>query len=308
MKLLEQMAAGLGLPKVTIQVLARKANHAYKVYTIPKRSGGSREIHHPSKELKALQRWLLQNVINYWPVHGAAAAYRPNLSIAHNAKRHAGSNYLLRMDLQNFFPSITSEDVKTYLTQSDFSKLEKWQSVDFDLFTALVCRNGQLTIGAPTSPALSNALCADLDHELEAVAHARDTIYTRYADDLFFSTVRADVLRVFPDLVKEILKSLGCPAGLAINDSKTRHSSKKGRRQITGLVLGSDGVVGVGRKRKRYIRSLIHSFDTLAPTERQRLAGLIAFTRSVEPDFINALIIKFGSNRIVQAQRMEYES
>lgn len=302
--LLRDMTVGLGLPARVIQALARKASHAYKVYSIPKRGGGFREIHHPSKELKALQRWLLHNVIVRWPVHTAAVAYRPNLSIADNAEKHVQSRYLLRMDFQRFFPSITARDVITYLNCTEFPKLNNWDASDLDLFTALVCRNGCLTIGAPTSPALSNALCFDLDRQLEAASHAREVAYTRYADDLFFSTGRRDVLKVFPDLVAAVIRNLRYPGSLVIKQTKTRHSSKKGRRQVTGLVLKSDNSVGVGRERKRYIRSLIHKLASLAPAQRRQLAGLLAFTRSIEPDFVNALILKFGPERIAEAQEM----
>jgi len=69
--------------------------------------------------------------------------------------------------------------------------------------------------------------------------------------------------------------------------------------------LRSDEVLGIGRKRKRYIRGLIHKFDLLPPSERRRLAGLLAFARSIEPDFINALIMKFGPERIAEAQQMQ---
>jgi len=303
--LLTQMSTTLGLPKRVIQALSRKASHAYKVYTIPKRDGGARVIHHPSKELKALQRWLVYNVISHWPVHSAAMAYRPNLNILANATKHNHSRFLLRMDFQDFFPSITSEDVNTYLENLRFSEQLKWDSGDLELFAALVCRQGVLTIGAPSSPALSNALCFDLDQQLESLAHARNVIYTRYADDLFFSTIRPDVLKDFPDLVKEVAKDLSCPAGLMVKESKTRHSSKKGRRQVTGLLLGSDDVIGIGRPRKRYIRGLIHKFDSLTPTEKRRLAGLLAFARSIEPDFVNALILKFGTERIAEVQNLQ---
>ena len=100
------------------------------------------------------------------------------------------------------------------------------------------------------------------------------------------------------------MADLGCPAALAIKESKTRHSSRRGRRQVTGLVLRSDEAVGIGRKRKRYIRGLIHRFRSLPDLEKRRLAGLLAFARSIEPDFINALILKYGPERIGEVQQM----
>jgi RNA-directed DNA polymerase len=300
--LLNQMASRLGLPERVIRAIARKANHSYKTYTIPKRTGGLREIHHPSKPLKALQRWLLDHVIIQWPVHDAATAYRLKLGIAENAERHVRSRYLLRMDFERFFPSITAEDLMKYLESEHFEL--GWDETDFEVFTSIICRDSRLTIGAPTSPALSNAICLDLDGQLEAIAHTNGVTYTRYADDLFFSTVTADILKDIPARVQAVLDGLRWPAQLVIREGKTRHSSKRGRRQVTGLVLKSDGAVGIGRQRKRFIRGLVHKAQSLSAAEKRQLAGLLAFARSVEPDFINALILKFGPERIADAQEM----
>jgi RNA-directed DNA polymerase len=300
--LLNQMATRLGLPGQVIRAIARKANHSYKTYKIPKRTGGAREIHHPSKPLKALQRWLLDNVIMQWPVHDAAIAYRRKLGIAQNAERHVGSRYLLRMDFAKFFPSITAEDVMKYL-ENEHAELE-WDATDLEVFISVLCRQGRLTIGAPTSPALSNAICFELDRQLEAIARAHGVTYTRYADDLFFSTVGKDILKNIPTQVQAVVEGLSWPRQLVIQQEKTRHSSKRGRRQVTGLVLKSDGAVGIGRHRKRFIRSLVHRAESLSGAERRKLAGLLAFARSVEPDFINALILKFGPERVADVQQM----
>lgn len=102
--ILEKMSSELSLPAGYVARLIRTASHQYKRYEIPKRGGGMREIFHPSRRLKALQRWLLANVVESWPVHGAAMAYIPGVSIMDNARVHAESKYLLRMDLEKFFP------------------------------------------------------------------------------------------------------------------------------------------------------------------------------------------------------------
>src|SRR5207253_2145401 len=109
------------------------------------------------------------------------------------------------------------------------------------------------------------------------------------------------------EIVERVVGELRWPTQLSINAEKTRHSSKRGRRQVTGLVLTSDGLLGIGRQRKRCIRSLIHSAPSLSPAEKRQLAGLLAFARSVEPDFINALVLKFGPERIAEVQQMADE-
>lgn len=297
MALLEDMSHGLMLPLPLLQGIVRKASHSYKRYEIDKRQGGKREIHHPSKELKALQRWLNHNVIAKWPMHDAAYAYRRGRSIGDHARRHAASAFLLRLDLKNFFPSITAADVASFLRR-DLAPQRSWRDEDRDMFVEIVCRFGRLTIGAPSSPALSNALCFDLDFQLAALSEETDLTYTRYADDLFFSTHRRGVLGEVPERVSGILRGLELPAGLQLRADKTRHSSKKGRRQVTGLVLGSDSEVHLGRNRKRFIRRQIFRWESLSRDEQRTTAGLVAFAMSIEPDFINALVLKYGQERI----------
>ena len=94
--------------------------------------------------------------------------------------------------------------------------------------------------------------------------------------------------------VSEIVPKLRVPANLQINGCKTRHSSKRGARRVTGIVLGSDGTPHVGRGLKRKIRALIHRFDSLDEPNRASLAGLIAYATGFEPDFLNRLIDKYG--------------
>ena len=128
----------------------------------------------------------------------------------------------------------------------DTAPQRNWGVEDRTLFAQIVCRFGRLTIGAPTSPALSNALCFALDSQLAALSLELGVTYTRYADDLFFSTTQRDVLGHLQGATAEILRALDCPAGLQLHEDKTRHSSKRGRRQVTGLVLGSDGQIHLG--------------------------------------------------------------
>lgn len=254
-------------------------------------------IHHPARELKTLQRWLLRRVISDFPVHSAAVAYRNGVTIWDNALAHVRNHFLLRMDLTDFFPSITFEDVELYL-----DRMGGWDAVEKNFFCELVCREYVLTIGAPTSPTLSNALCYELDKRLTNLAQERDTIYTRYADDFFFSTNEPGVLREMESEVKRCCKELDCPSDLSVNTKKTRHSSKKRARRVTGIVLGSDLKPHVGRKLKRRIRAMVHQYDQLGPEEKASLAGLISYVIGFDREFLNALIMKYGTERVIAAR------
>lgn len=291
--LIQRISKSLLVPEKSIMQVIQSASHQYKTYTIAKRNGDRRTIHHPSKRLKALQRWIATEVISKFPVHESAMAYRQGISIRDNAEAHRGSAFLLRMDFSKFFESISSEDIVAFL-----GSVRDFKPHDIDTFVKLVCRNGALTIGAPSSPSLSNAMCLELDSRIAAYCSAHEINYTRYADDLFFSTTKPNILGLVPDTVANIIASLPYPANLSINKTKTKHSSKKGLRRITGLTLTPDGGVVVGRGLKRSVRARIYKFDGLDNDAREQLLGHLAYIQSIDPDFINALTEKYGSKLI----------
>ena len=297
--LLEQMADELSLAPQYISMVAATAAHRYRKYLIKGRSGTPREVCHPSRPLKALQRWLARRILCDLRVHDAATAYEHGRGIRLNAERHRGSRYLLRMDFTDFFPSLGSSDVETLFERAKSSGEvdASWSTDDTALLVHLVCRFGSLVIGAPTSPKLANALCFDMDEALAALSKRHDCVYTRYADDLFFSSTRPSVLAKVEQEVKKVVAGLAHPGHLKINVSKTRHSSMAGRRAVTGIILTSDGKLSLGRSRKRKVRSLVYKYSTLSESERQSLRGWLAYCRSIEPDFINALVLKFGAER-----------
>jgi len=179
------------------------------------------------------------------------------------------------MDLAEFFPSITQVDVGKYIVDHPVF-FAAWTPADIDVFCSIVCGNSALTIGAPTSPALSNALCYEMDSDLAALSARNDVLYSRYADDLFFSTDHPGTLKTLEAEGAKAIAHLDVPANLRVNTKKTRHSSKRRARRVTGIVIGSDGSTYIGRHYKRRIRALIHKIDSLDAAARTSLAGTIA--------------------------------
>jgi RNA-directed DNA polymerase len=301
MSLQSRMANELFLSTQYVSLLTRTASKRYKSYNIPKRRGGFRTIFHPSRELKALQRWLVFNVIAEWPVHPAASAYRQHRSIKDNAGIHRHNAFLLKLDFDSFFPSITADDIHRYLELGPAAELQ-WTGRDISTFLNIVCRNDQLIIGAPTSPSLSNALCFELDRRVAAWAAERGIAYSRYADDIALSCNQPDVLRTALAFVEDTLQLLPTPRRLRMNHAKTRHLSRKHRRVVTGIVLTPAGDLSLGRHRKRMLRSLIHSYQALSVEEKRSLAGLLSYAISIEPDLVNRLVIKFGAELVKKAR------
>lgn len=295
--LLEDCAKANGISRTHLLALARSASHRYKMYSIPKRAGGRREIHHPARQLKAVQRWLLHEVIAHWPVHPAAFAYRKGVGIARHGEVHRGAKYTLRLDFQDFFPSITVSDYRSFVASSS-DLFSKWTPEDHVFFDSIVFRFGRLTIGAPTSPALSNALCMQMDMELFNLSGELGCRYSRYADDLFFSCGVPGVLSLAEERIKRVIAGLAVPAGLRVNEEKTRHRSRKGKQVVTGVVLTSQGGLSVGRDLKRVLRAQVHQLPSLSNEERSKLAGMLAYVHSVEPDFVSRLRSRYGDSTV----------
>ncbi len=294
--ILERISTQLALPVSFLAKVANTASHRYKRYELDKRTGGKREIYHPARELKLIQRWLLRNVLAQLPVHFVATAYQKGSTIRRNAEMHVANNYILRVDFQNFFPSLAGSDVERVLRVNRKAlvdvELTDW---DIDFIRLIVCRFDALTIGAPTSHQLSNAIMYDFDVTWLETAETMGVSYTRYADDLYFSTNRTNVLMGILHGLENYLTVHPAPA-LKINKRKTAFSSRKYRRLAAGLVLTSDRKISIGRPRKRMLKSLVEKLkhNKLEPEELSNLRGWIAYMRSVEPGFVLSLQEKHG--------------
>lgn len=306
--LLGEVARFLRLPPDEVSRLATRAPTSYKRYLVPKRSGGSREILHPAKTTKAIQYAIMHLYLSRLPVHEAAFAYRYALKspLRQVAIIHAAYRYTVRLDLENFFPSIKPTDLLTVWRATRFPQLNK-EDEDFLTCSIFAKRRGGgpfLAIGAPASPVISNAVMVQTDIRLSAFANGRNGAYSRYADDLFFSTNRKGECRDFSLEVRGALEESRSPR-LILNAKKTRYMSMKGRRTVTGLILTPDGGVSIGRARKRYVKKLLCDVEhtKLDKEKMAYLRGMLAFILDVEPDFYNRLAIKYGATVMQQARR-----
>jgi len=278
------------------------APHRYKEYTIPKRNGrGLREIAQPAKELKVLQRVVLDEYFSDLPIHSAAMAYREGIGIKDNAEKHSPNQYLLKMDFSDFFPSIKSEDFLAHVRKhKGVVKIEdKFAIKKLFFWVKKGSSVHKLSIGAPSSPFISNTLMFDFDCALDDLCKNEGVTYTRYADDITLTTNKAGVLFKFPSIVENILEQIEYPR-LTVNTKKTVFSSKKSNRHVTGLVLANDNSVSLGRERKRYIKSLVYKFSSsgMPSADILHLKGLLSFAKHVEPKFYDSLVKKYGSQVI----------
>jgi len=286
---LKSLSVDLGILPGQLQHIIETAPLRYKVFTIPKRDGTPRVVAQPAREVKAIQRWVVNDLGSVLPLHSAATAYRPGASIKKNAASHVDSNFIMKMDFSNFFPSITFDDLVRHLSNTVSDRYDEGAiKLIATVSTWAPDRRPplRLCIGAPSSPLLSNSILYEFDRQINDLATKEAVTYTRYADDLTFSSKRRNVLPKFTNLVTSIAASLEYPS-LRVNTKKTVFASRAGRRVVTGVTLTSTHELSVGRERKRLIRAMYHRFllGLLTADEIQRLQGLISFVDNIEPGF-----------------------
>jgi hypothetical protein len=285
-----------GLTQEDVLRLIRSAPRRYKVFEIPKRSGGTREIAQPAREVKLIQQILMDHVLADLPVHDAATAYCKGRSIATNASRHRGSGPILKMDFRDFFPSIRSEDWVLYCRNAQIL-----DEGDAELSAQIFFRRAKhehvlkLSIGAPSSPMLSNILMRSFDTVVSMEASKRRITFTRYADDLTFSGQRIGMLKDMLGVVQSAVRQIQRPK-LIINSDKTTFVTPKYRRVVTGVTLANDGSLSLGRERKRRLFASVHHAlqGKLDRDDLLHLSGLLAFANVAEPSFIQRLYKKYG--------------
>jgi len=306
--LVEQMSKEIGLPQDQILKIAKQASHAYKTYSIKKRSSaGYRTISHPSRILKLLQSWLATRFLSVLPIHECVYSYRKDISIKAHAAIHQSNNYLLRVDLTDFFPSITQKDIYNLLLANRELYSPNLTDEDFKFVLRVACKGNAITIGAPSSPVLSNAILYNFDVIWAKRAKELSVIYTRYADDLYFSTNEPNVLSKVLEEVRENLNTLSWPK-LRINELKTIFTSRKRKRVVTGLVLTSTNKLSIGRDKKRHVKSLIHQFilGKLSESDASYLKGYLSYAVNVEPSFMESLKTKYGEGFLVELSKLKY--
>ena len=206
---------------------------------------------------------------------------------------------LLGWILKLFFPSFSEEHLGRFFSEQNSLRDLGLSSEDLEFLVSMLTRNGAVTIGAPSSPAVTNAMMYEFDSQIFEFARMGGVIYTRYADDLFVSAHAPDLLE---GMSTQIVRASGTYrfANLNINNSKTAYLSKRYRRAITGLIITSDGKISIGRERKRKIRAMVHQY-TLGQFKEDcvgHIGGLVAFAKGTDTEFYAALEKKYGESRI----------
>lgn len=278
-------------------ILSRLENHDkyYREVLIPKKSGGKREIHFPSVEIKAIQYFILEKYLSDIEVSDCATAYKKNTSILDNVSIHLGNKHFLKIDLKDFFDSLNYETAKKILTKFFENDLNEDDVEEILQFTTYKNRFIQ---GAVTSPAISNILFKEIDDAIVlAVSDLSNVRYSRYSDDIIISS-----LDLIPDKVLETISDILKNYGFRINPKKTYFTSNPNIVKITGLNIVGYDKVKVGTKYKKEIKNMIYhklKYGEESKDSCEKIIGKLMFLKYVEPDYYNFLNIKYMKNKVL---------
>ncbi len=240
----------------------------YIRFKMPKKTGGERLISAPMPRLKNAQYWILDNILKILKPNDVAHGFVDGRSIVSNAKPHIGAKVVINLDLKDFFPSISYKRVKGLFRSFGYSESVSTilgllcteaatEEVELDGKTYYV-ETGErhLPQGSPASPSITNLICRRMDKRLTTAANKLNFKYTRYADDLTFSStsVQLEVGKLLRQ-IKYIVKM----EDFTINDKKTRIIRRNGRQEVTGIVVNDKA--NVSRKKLKQFRALLFHIE-----------------------------------------------
>lgn len=249
---------------ITIKQLdynAYNVDEKYNTFTIPKKRGGTREIYAPIPSLKSIQKKLAKEIYGLYIPKRHVHSYLKKKGIRTNAKVHLKQNYVLNIDLQNFFPSINFGRVSGMFKSHPFNFNDE---ISY-LLAQICCHKNFLPQGSPTSPIISNFICRSLDNQLKTLAKRGKCYYSRYADDITFSTR----MRSFPrelanfsnenlELGKELIDII-TDNGFKLNSNKSCLRRNHEHQFVTGLTVNEK--LNVKRKFIKQLRAMLYAWE-----------------------------------------------
>lgn len=267
------------------EVLKHGIHKYYLSYPIPKKSGGRRWLDAPQDELKSLQEEILHNILYEFKPHESAVGFRRNISMIKGAKKHLKSEVILSLDIVDFFSSIKAPMIYTLFYWINYKlvnrKKPKLSKKDQGKIVNLLTYKKRLPQGAPTSPALSNLVFYKYDKALTELAENYNLTYTRYADDMSFSSINPsiDIKKVLPD-IKDILEP-----DFKLNDKKTHVKRQHQRMTVTGIVVNEK--LSVPKYKWRQFRAKLHNLKMsqkpISKLEHQKIVGYAQWINQLHP-------------------------
>jgi retron-type reverse transcriptase len=249
------------MPHLNYFINPKRNKKSYKEFRIPKKSGGFRVISAPKTLLKSFLTYTNRILQAFYEAPEYVTGFVPEKSVVDNAERHIGMNYVFNTDLKDFFPSISKSRVWATLKHPPFN----FNDTIADAIAGLCCTEifveGEtrraLPQGSPCSPILTNIVCRNLDRQLHKLAKKHNLRYSRYADDITFSSNR-NVFQKDGEFQQE-LQHIIVNQHFSINEKKTRIQKKSQRQEVTGLIISDR--VNVSRDYVRWLDNLLYIWE-----------------------------------------------
>lgn len=256
--------------------------NSYHYFYIPKKDGRKRTIQAPIGPLKDIQTCLNFILRSYWRPDECVHGFANGRSIISGAKRHTGKPYVFNVDLKDFFPSVTWIKVYAGLKRIHIPAETAQFICDLCTVPSDACHSFKdvLPQGAPTSPILSNIACIDLDRRLSGLANSFGLTYTRYADDITFSS-RYNIYQEKGEFRELLIKIIG-DEGFSLNDKKTRLMKRGARQEVTGLTVCEK--VNIPRRWIKNFRAQIHNMKVngFTPEEYRSALGKASWVKNID--------------------------
>lgn len=312
----------------------------YEIFSVPKRSGGHRYLASPEKPLKQVQQWINKYILSSNIPHWRCFSYKSGVSIIDAAKEHCSSKWLIKIDIENFFDSVNEVSVYKLFRGMGYCSLVSFELARLCTFVpAHVSKNhfkrsllyntssddlpypkkgikflGRLPQGAPSSPSISNLVFEPIDIVLQNYAEHNDLVYSRYADDICFSSdsknfSREKAMEIINFCSKEIrrhgyatkkMKTKIIPPGvpkvvlgLNVNHSNPK-LTKAFKKRLEGHIRGIEHFGAVEHANHKKFISVFGMLD--------HVLGLINHAKLVEGSYAEQIHEKFKS--IIKSQRL----
>ncbi|MCK4205972.1 RNA-directed DNA polymerase [Brucella pituitosa] len=263
----------LGYEESILHAMSTSPQHFYREFEVAKKSGGVRVINEPFPTLKEIQRFILDYILCDVEPHKAARAFRKNYTLRGAAIIHKSRRYMLKLDIKNFFSSIKSFSIyKIYYDLGYTSQIAS-------LLSGLCTLGGRLPQGAPTSPLLSNLFLKDFDQYIFDHCKNNSIFYTRYADDMTFSSNEQD-MKYMVGFVRGALSR----HGLKLNHKKTSLSGKGARKFVNGIVVNEKP--NILKEERRLLRQTMYYIRNYGIDGHMRVSNIDT------PNYIDHLLGK----------------
>ncbi|ALC04836.1 hypothetical protein CDES_01850 [Corynebacterium deserti GIMN1.010] len=312
---LGHLASATGIDHAFLRSVVDRSWDPYQEIKISKKRGGTRKLARPHPLLMEAQRWILYNVLPNLELNDASFAYTSGRSIVDCAQRHVGARWILKLDLKDFFDSVSEKSIYRIFLNLGYEKLvslelarlctrvtpnsprfggnlDKYETI----FDYRHPAQGQLPQGAPTSGALANAAMFRIDCALQKLARKHSYTYTRYSDDLVFSTgekaSRSQLITLKKKIQHEIVSTR-----FQLRKDKTRIITPGARKIVLGLLITESEVRLTPEFKRRILVHLrgVEKFGLYSHVQHRNfdstlsfinhLEGLIEFASNVEPEF-----------------------